>query len=248
MIARYIHDKKVHNFDSSIEIVPFLIELFQPESIIDVGCGTGTWLKTFSEKGACNILGVDGNYVKRELLEIDEINFLEHDLENKLNVNGAFDLVLCLEVAEHLSESRAESFIDDLVKLGDIIVFSAAITNQGGQNHLNEQPPTYWINKFKEHNYESIDILRPKFWNNKKVDWWYKQNIMLFSSNRSIIENLKCYDSFCGAHLVHPILFQNFHNIHNNAQLKITGIESGKKEFKYYFNLLLKNLLYKIKR
>ena len=87
---------------------------------------------------------------------------------------------MCLEVAEHLSETRASSFVNDLCALGDLVLFSAAVPGQGGMNHVNEQWPSYWSAFFKENGLACFDILRPKVWNNSLIDWWYAQNVFLF--------------------------------------------------------------------
>jgi len=88
---------------------------------------------------------------------------------------------ISLEVAEHLPESSAESFVGSLVKHGDTIIFSAALPNQGGQNHLNEQWKQYWIDLFGKYNYKVYDLIRPLIWEMPEVDYWYKQNMLVFS-------------------------------------------------------------------
>ena len=47
---------------SAQEIVPIVVEWFAPQSIIDVGCGDGTWLSIFSANGITDILGIDGDW------------------------------------------------------------------------------------------------------------------------------------------------------------------------------------------
>lgn len=48
--------------------------------------------------------------------------------------------------------------------MSDVIMFSAAYTKQGGNNHINEQPHTYWAKKFISHDFVPYDIFRPVFW------------------------------------------------------------------------------------
>ncbi|WP_268035819.1 class I SAM-dependent methyltransferase [Algoriphagus sp. PAP.12] len=176
---RYIHTSEIHNTRSSDIILPILFELIQPNSILDVGCGIGTWLKSSSDLGISDIIGIDGEYVNKEQLLIQESQFLGKDLNHKFYLKRNFDLLLCLEVAEHLSEFVSDMFIDSLVRHSDVILFSAAIPGQGGQNHLNEQWPDYWAKKFSVHEFVFLDIIRPLIWDNQKVDYWYRQNIFL---------------------------------------------------------------------
>src|SRR5438874_8772320 len=96
------------SYRSAQEIAPLVIELVQPRSVIDVGCGSGSWLAVFKEHGILDVLGVDGNYVDRSVLEIPEEQFLPYDLRNPFEIYRQFDLVVSLEVAEHIPQDRAE--------------------------------------------------------------------------------------------------------------------------------------------
>lgn len=239
---KYEHTQRVHNFKAAKVIVPVLTKWFNPKSVIDVGCGIGTWLSVFKEYGVNEILGVDGDYVNREQLTIHEANFSPKNLEQPLQLDHTYDLVISLEVAEHLSEAAAQIFVDSLSNLGNTILFSAAITAQGGQNHINEQPPKYWIQKFEEKGYQLFDVLRPMFWENLNVDWWYKQNMMLFTKSESVKKSVKGLPTFEGRHLVHPILFENRSHESNRFEGEIIRIENCKKSFSYYLNLFSKAL------
>ena len=54
---------------SAERIVPRVIDLLHPQSAIDVGCGTGTWLAVFQQHGVSDIFGIDGDYVRQETLD-----------------------------------------------------------------------------------------------------------------------------------------------------------------------------------
>jgi SAM-dependent methyltransferase len=179
----YKHTEKEHNTNAAAEIVPFLMDLFQPKSVIDIGCGIGTWLYQFKKCGVTNVKGIDIPYVDKILLSkyLQENEFEAIDLANSFNLNQKFDLAISLEVAEHLPEFAAHEFVRSIVQHSDIVVFSAAIPYQEGQNHLNEQWPEYWQNIFKSFGYEAYDIIRDKFWDNENVDIWYRQNIVLYA-------------------------------------------------------------------
>ena len=103
----------------------------------------------------------------------------------KKYVNRKFDLVESLEVAEHLKEENADHYIELLCQLGDLILFSAALPFQTGTNHINEQPPQYWNEKFQSFGYECFDILRCEIWDNNNICWWYRQNILIFARNEA---------------------------------------------------------------
>src|SRR5688572_19921778 len=98
----YVHDEIVHNKNAARIILPLVFELVKPTSVLDVGCGLGTWLSVCDEFGVKDYLGVDGDYVERTKLTILESKFLSVDLRNRFTTKRKFDLVICLEVAEHL--------------------------------------------------------------------------------------------------------------------------------------------------
>ena len=193
MRSLYTHTEDVHNLNAPREVVPLIVDLIKPKSIVDVGCGIGTWLKAFEENDVIDYIGVDGSYVNKDLLKISKSRFVEADLTADWYLTRRFDLLLCLEVAEHLPESCADKFVESLVKYSDVIIFSAALPGQGGQNHLNEQWTLYWQKKFAKHKFYFHDVIRPLIWDNKKVDWWYRQNIFLLSKQISTTKIINGY-------------------------------------------------------
>ena len=124
---------------SAEAIVPVVMELVAPTSVVDLGCGLGTWLATFGRHGVHDYLGVDGEWVERGMLEIAEDRFRTAQLDRPFRLDRRFDLAVSLEVAEHLPEHAASGFVDTLVRLAPCVLFSAAIPHQGGLRHLNEQ-------------------------------------------------------------------------------------------------------------
>lgn len=175
--------------ESAREIIPILWEFVQPKRVIDVGCGTGTWLSAFQEFGVENILGIDGDWVDPKMLEIPTDRFLALNLSQPLPIKQQFDLVVSLEVAEHLPCECAKVFVESLVKLGPVILFSAAVPFQGGTNHVNEQWPEYWAKLFQEQGYVAIDCIRNKIWQNDRVKWYYAQNILVFAKAEYLTTN-----------------------------------------------------------
>ncbi|HCY35679.1 MAG: hypothetical protein DKM50_06790 [Candidatus Margulisiibacteriota bacterium] len=203
----YHHYNNDHLPNSAEIIVPYIMELLSPTSVIDIGCGLGQWLYVFKQNGVNKILGVDGKHVPKEKIMLKADEFFEFDLNNCENFSSQnkFNLAISLEVAEHLIEDKAHSFINMLTQLSNIIIFSAAIPGQMGENHFNEQFPQYWINLFANKGYSVLDPFRKKYWNSN-VNWWYTQNMYLFIKN-DISINLQKYIWDENVY-IHPKLFE----------------------------------------
>ena len=161
-------------------IVPLVLDLLTPRRVVDVGCGVGTWLAVFGEHGVTDVLGIDGDHVDRSMLEIPQARFLAADLNRPIPPRGRFDLVVSLEVAEHLPPGSADQFVDTLAELGPAVLFSAAIPYQGGVHHINEQWPEYWAERFERRGFVTIDCVRPTVWQDPDVLWYYAQNTLLY--------------------------------------------------------------------
>ncbi len=203
---------KASSMPSAREIVPYLLELVEPKSVIDVGCGLGAWLSVFQENGVSDIMGIDGEWVDKKMLLIQQNQFLFSNFNNIIEFDKKFDLVVCLEVGEHLPENSAEKFVKSLTTLGNVIFFSAAIPFQGGTNHINEQWPDYWVKLFGDRDYLVIDCFRKKFWNNEKIRYFYRQNCFIFvkrdhlNTYKLLKEEYENSNKFMLS-IVHPIMY-----------------------------------------
>ena len=156
----YEYDDVFYNYinrgalDSARQLLPQLISRLpiNIESVLDVGCGAGAWLSIWKTHDA-EVVGLDGSYVPPEQLLIKPEEFVATDLRTDFSLERAFTLVQSLEVAEHLPANAAEKFVNSLCRHSDIVMFSAATPGQGGENHINEQPYSYWRDLFKAQGY-----------------------------------------------------------------------------------------------
>jgi SAM-dependent methyltransferase len=191
--------------------VPLFLDLLHPTSVVDVGCGQGEWLAELSNQGIDDYRGVDGPHIADAQLLIPTDRFDRRELDQPFTLERTFDLVFCLEVAEHLPEMAAPRFVDCLTSLGPAVVFSAAVPGQGGTNHVNEQWPWYWKELFARRGYVQLDPFRQTIWKNPDVAVYYQHNLLLYvnaSIHQAIIDRVGVPDKYTELTLVRTTILQ----------------------------------------
>lgn len=199
------------SYQAALEIVPYVYTYIQPSSVADVGCGRGTWLKVFQDMGCKKVRGYDSAEIPVEELYIDPKDFRVIDLNHKNLNTERFDLVISLEVAEHLPEESAESYVDFLVSSGEVILFSASVpVCENNPLHLNEQWLSYWKEKFNQRGYEMVDCLRKEIWDKSGIQFWYKQTLVFFveRNKTSLFFDIQHErNTFMPDNVVHPEMY-----------------------------------------
>lgn len=180
---RYEHTEEAHRTEGPSVALPRILEYHSARSLLDVGCGTGSWLRAAQSSGISDLQGLDGIALPAGRLEVDPGLIRIQDLRKHWDLKRTFDLVLCVEVAEHLDPECAPVLIQSLTQHGNTIVFSAASPFQTGDHHVNCQWPDYWQKLFNERGYSCDDALRWKFWDDARIDPWYRQNLFVATSN-----------------------------------------------------------------
>jgi len=174
------------SLQSARTVAGVVCRLLNPQSVVDVGCGLGSWLKAFIEMAVGRTCGIDGDYVNRDALLIAREAFVARDLTKPFEIPGRYDLAISVEVAEHLSDKAGAGLVHALSKAAPLVLFSAAVPGQGGSRHINEQWPSYWRSRFGAEGLRLFDPIRPTIRNDSSVQWWYCQNLLVFASPEGI--------------------------------------------------------------
>jgi SAM-dependent methyltransferase len=205
----FYEDSRAASTRSAAVVMPIISQALKLSSVCDVGCGVGAWLAEARRCGASTTVGVDGEWLRIDPLANPDLDIRAVDLEKPLNLGRRFDLAICVEVAEHLSEARAPGLVKDLCALADHVLFSAAIPGQGGEFHINEQWQSYWRDLFKAAGYTAIDAIRPVTWDNPNVSWWYSENAFLYVRDE-LVDEVRARLGDAGGlptDSVHPVLY-----------------------------------------
>lgn len=206
-------EQREGSLSSAREILPLVLELINPKSVIDIGCGIGTWLSVCKEYGIKEIKGVDGPWVNKNMLMIPEDTFIRADFTKPFEFGRVYDLAISTEVAEHIPQKYESVFFDSLTRMAPVILFSADIPHGGGHGHVNEQWQDYWRKLFDDRGYAAFDLIRPAIWNNENVQWWYRQNTFLYVRQdyldthlelKTMSERLRGFP----LNIVHPVFFE----------------------------------------
>ena len=176
-----VEDEAVRSADT---IADTLLADFKPGSVVDVGCGTGALLAALRDRG-CRGFGLEYSDAGLECCRARGLDVQKFDLEKgSLAEDRSFDVAISMEVAEHLAATSADRFVALLTRLSDRIVFTAAPPGQGGKDHVNEQPPAYWIQKFRDRGFApDVDLAarwRQDWEASNQVTWYYRRNLLIF--------------------------------------------------------------------
>jgi hypothetical protein len=180
-------------YESAMHTLPVVYDLIgrAPISVLDIGCHDGQWLQAAQDiSRLTNVLGID---VRSQPPKFRKEEYIQWSVTSKprpkIMYERDWDLVICLEMAEHLQPEDAEGLVLTLEICSGTILFSAAQPEQGPYGepdnigmHHNEQPKSYWRELFARHGYRYTD-LEPLLSTPtliQHIDPWYRLNADLY--------------------------------------------------------------------
>lgn len=182
----YFNSNKDPEWLRDVELISETIyRVLKPKSVIDVGCGIGSYLYYLSRHGV-EIEGIEGSYTAFKALMIPKniVKRLDLRLIYSYKPKRRYDLAMCIEVLEHINPKHADKVLDFLCEVSDIVLISAARPGQGGKYHINEQPLEYWISRMEARGYE-LDLyvtseIRKEIARKIKMIKWIHKNLLIF--------------------------------------------------------------------
>lgn len=162
-------------------MVKSIMSHMNPSTVLDLGCGGCNFSNMFNDSG-CDVTAVDGSKHAADTAN-KGVDFILHDLTEALSLGKKFDLVLCVEVIEHLEEAYENALLKTIVShADDWVVFTGAKPGQGGKGHVNCKELEYWEGKLEDRgvvvDHELTRAIQ-KEWRSRKVRWWYVEGLII---------------------------------------------------------------------
>jgi SAM-dependent methyltransferase len=240
-VVDYDHTANMHTLDGALAALASLFRSGMPKNLLDVGCGTGTWLSAAQKLGVTEVFGIDGKVLPQESLLVSKELIDNRDLATPFDIGRRFDVALCLEVAEHLPPDSAAGLISSLVAHADAVLFSAACPGQHGQHHVNCQWPSYWQGLFNENGFECDDSVRWQIWDDERIEPWYRQNLFVARRNATNAGREARIKA-----VIHPRLLRSMcYGMHADA---VAVAEAGGRSTAWYLKITANAVIAKLGR
>lgn len=180
--ADFFKDANELKIKSAQKVAAILCEFLDFETVFDIGCGMGLYLAELSKRGK-KCIGCDASPDGVRMASKDIMVFLA-DVTKPILLNRTSDIVICFEVAEHISKRHSRQLVRNCAAHGRRVLFTAAPPGQGGVGHINEQPYEFWIRLFDEQGFRYDEEISRKIRERMKsqgVVYWIANNLMAFA-------------------------------------------------------------------
>jgi len=239
MTVNYQHSDDIWKLDGARVVLACLFATHKPQSILDVGCGPGTWLAAALEMGITDLIGLEGVDITSEMRFVPDQYIRLQDLTTDWNVARRFDIALCLEVAEHLDACHSDELITKLTAHANTVVFAAAIPGQPGYHHVNCQWPAYWQARFNACGFACYDTFRWQIWQDTRIEPWYRQNLFIATAEPSKASHEE---------RIRPVIHPDMLRYLTPPPDPTPGIKNGDMQTGWYFHTLVQAMAAKTRR
>lgn len=132
-----------------------IIEMFNPKSVLDAGCALGYLVEALRDRDI-EAYGFDiSEYAINNVSEDIKQYCFVHSINQPLpsNVPDRYDLIVTIEVLEHLYPEDGIEAINNLCKYTDTIIFTSTPDDIEDRTHVNVQRLEYWARLFAKNSF-----------------------------------------------------------------------------------------------
>lgn len=120
----------------------WIAQVLEPVSVLDIGCGPGMHVRELNALNV-NAKGIDSDPRVVGLSNLNQVSVFDN--------KDSADLVLCLEMAEHIDAQYQVDIVKAVSKATErYLIWTAAVPGQGGVGHINCRPVHFWETLFAE--------------------------------------------------------------------------------------------------
>jgi hypothetical protein len=123
-----------------------IVSDIRPKTVLDAGCAMGFLVESLRKRGV-EAYGID--------ISEHAIRQVHPDFQTFCRVGSlcdppaqAYDLIVCIEVLEHMPKADAEKAITHFCRFSDDLLFSSTPYDYKEITHFNVQPPEVWAELF----------------------------------------------------------------------------------------------------
>jgi SAM-dependent methyltransferase len=128
-----------------------IVQRIAPATVLDAGCAMGMVVEALRDRGV-ESFGVDVSEYAIENVRPDVRPFCwTGSILDPFP--RRYDLIVCIEVLEHLSARDAERAVANFVRFTDDVLFSSTPKDFKETTHFNVQPPEWWAELFARHGF-----------------------------------------------------------------------------------------------
>jgi GT2 family glycosyltransferase/2-polyprenyl-3-methyl-5-hydroxy-6-metoxy-1,4-benzoquinol methylase len=122
-----------------------------PKKVLDAGCAKGFLVEALRDRGV-DAYGIDISEYAISQVRVDMKNYCKVGsiLEP---FNEQYDLIITIEVLEHLSAFEGRKAIENLCKYTNDIIFTSTPSDYKEATHFNVQPVEYWVEIFAQNGF-----------------------------------------------------------------------------------------------
>lgn len=128
-----------------------IVEGIAPSRVLDAGCALGLLVEALRDRGV-EAFGIDlSSYAMEQLHEKVRPYCRRGSIAD--GFTERYDLVVCIEVLEHMPAADAEAAVANFCRHTDDVLFSSTPFDHREPTHINVHPPEHWGELFARHDF-----------------------------------------------------------------------------------------------